>query len=322
MRVFVTGATGFIGSAVVKDLLGAGHQVIGLTRSDAGEKQLITAGAQPHRGSLEDPASLRTGAEKADGVIHLAFMHAFGDAKLSSRLGVLARGLTGGGVISSFMKVMMGADAAAIDAMGSVLAGSGKPFVITVGTMGMKPGQLALESDSADPASVGAARSVPSEKAALALAARGVRTSVLRLPPSVHGDGDEGFIPRLIDIARKKGESAYIDDGANRWPAVHRLDAARLYRLALENAPAGSRYHAIADEGVTFREVAEVIGKRLNVPVVSKSAKAAAGQFSFLAPFVATDNPASGQWTQKQLDWHPTQASLISDIDRPVYFQK
>jgi nucleoside-diphosphate-sugar epimerase len=254
-------------------------------------------------------------------VIHLAFIHEFSDAPLSARLGVMARGLTGRGLVSSFMKVMIGTDAAAIDALGSTLQGSGGPLVITVGTMGLAAGRIGSETDAADPSSVGAARSVPSEKASLVLASQGVRTSVVRLPPSVHGDDDGGLIPRLIAIARKTGVSAYVGDGGNRWPAVHRLDAARLYRMVLEKAPAGATYHGVADEGVPFREIAEVIGRHLNLPVVSKTSMEAAAHFRWLAPFVGADNPVSSQRTQEQLDWHPTQPALVPDLDRPAYFK-
>ena len=320
MRVFVTGATGFIGSAVVKELLGAGHQVIGLTRSQEGAKRLTAAGATPHWGRLEDLESLRSGAVSADGVIHLAFIHGFSDAKLSTRLSVIARGLTGRSPVSSFLAAMMGTDSAAIQTLGSTLAGSDRPFVITVGTMGLRPGVIASENDTADPESAGAARSVPSEKAAAVFASKGVRTSVVRLPPSVHGDGDAGFIPRLIAIAKKKRASAYVGDGSNRWPAAHRHDVARLYRLAVENGVTGSTYHGVAEIGVPFREIAEVIGRRLKLPVVTKNPEDAAAQFSWFAPFVVADNPVSSLTTQKKLGWQPAEPALIPDIDRPSYF--
>ena len=320
MRVFVTGATGFIGSAVVKDLLRVGHEVIGLTRSKEGAKRLTAAGATPHWGRLEDLESLRSGAASADGVIHLAFLHGFADAKLSTRLGVIARGLTGRSLVSSFSAAMIGTDMAAIETLGSTLAGSDRPFVITVGTMGLRPGVIASEKDAPDPASPGAARSVPSEKAAAAFASKGVRTSVVRLPPSVHGDGDAGFIPRLIAIARKKRASAYVGDGANRWPAVHRLDVAHLYRLALEKGVASSTYHGVAEIGVPFREIAEVIGRRLKFPVLTKNPEDAAGHFSWFAPFVAADNPVSSLSTQKNLGWQPAERTLVPDMDRPSYF--
>jgi nucleoside-diphosphate-sugar epimerase len=319
MRVFVTGATGFIGSAVVKELLGAGDQVRGLTRTKEGAKRLTAAGATPHWGSLEDLGSLKSGAASADGVIHLAFIHDFSDVKLSTRLGVIASGLTGR-LVSTFMAKMIGTEMAALETMGSALAGSDRPFVITVGTMGMRPGVVASEENAPDPAAPGAARSVPSEKAMAAWAAQGVRTSVVRLPPSVHGDGDGGFVPRLAGIARKKRVSAYVGDGANRWPAVHRLDAARLYRLALEQGVAGSIYHGAAEIGVPFREIAEVIGHRLNLPVRSKTSAEVAGHFSFFAPFVMADNPTSSLATQKNLNWQPVETTLIADIDRPSYF--
>src|ERR1700678_102846 len=257
MRVFVTGATGFIGSAVVKELLGAGHQVIGLTRSKEGAKRLTAVGATPHWGRLEDLESLSKGAASADGVIHLAFIHGFSDAKLSTRLSVLAGGLTGRSPVSSFLAAMMGTDKAAIETLGSTLAGSDRPFVITVGTMGLRPGVIASENDTVDPASPGAARSVPSEKAAAAFASKRVRTTGGGLPPPRHGGGDAGFIPRLIAIAKKKRASAYVGDGSNRWPAAHRHDVARLYRLALENGAAGSTYHGVAEIRVPFRGIAE-----------------------------------------------------------------
>jgi nucleoside-diphosphate-sugar epimerase len=216
----------------------------------------------------------------ADGVIHLAFIHGFSDAKLSTCMGVIAGGLIGRSVMSSFLSVMIETDRAAMSTIGATLASSDRPFVITVGTMGLRPGLIASENDEPDPASPGAARSVPSEKAASALASQGVRTSVVRLPPSVHGDGDAGFTPRLIKIARKKRASVYVGNGANRWPAVHRLDAARLYRLALEKGVAGSTYHGVAEIGVPFREIAEVIGRSLKLPVVKKTSNEAAVHFN------------------------------------------
>jgi nucleoside-diphosphate-sugar epimerase len=322
MRVFVTGATGFIGSAVVKNLLEEGHKVIGFTRSQEGAKRLTAAGATPHWGRLEDLDSLRSGAASADAVIHLAFIHGFSDAKLSARLGVMAGALTGRNLVSNFLGVMMRTDLAAIETLGSTLVNSNRPLIITVGTMGLRSGLIAAEQDAADPASAGAARSVPSEKAAAVFALKGVRTSVVRLPPSVHGDGDAGFIPRLIAMARKKRASAYVGDGGNRWPAAHRLDVARLYRLILEKGTAGSTYHGVAEIGIPFREIAEVIGRGLKLPAVSIDQQKAAGHFSWFAPFVTADNPVSSQSTQKQLGWQPTESTLIRDIDQPGYFAR
>ena len=294
MRVFVTGATGFIGTAVVRELIDAGHQVLGLARSDAGAKSLIAAGADVHRGSLEDLESLRSGATAADGVIHTAFIHDF------SNYGPAAE-----------------ADRRAIETLGGALASSDRPLIATSGTLLAQPqGPLATEQDAPNP-------NFPrkSEEAALALAANGIRASVLRLPPSVHGNGDHGFVPRLISIAREKGVSAFIGDGGNRWPAVHRLDAAHLYRLALEKGSAAARYHGVADEGVPTREIAEVIGRQLNIPVVSKSREEAADHFGWMALFFAMDGPASSAQTQERLGWRPVQPGLIDDLNAEYYFE-
>jgi nucleoside-diphosphate-sugar epimerase len=294
MRVFVTGATGFVGSAIVPELIKAGHQVLGLTRSDAGAASLTAAGADPHRGSLEDLDSLRSGAANSDGVIHTAFIHDFLNYAAAAD-----------------------ADRRAIETLGNALAGSGRPLVVTSGTLLLqRQGPLATERDEWDP---GFPRK--SEAAGLVMTSQDVRVSTLRLPPSVHGDGDHGFVPRLIAIAQQKGVSVYVGDGNNRWPAVHRLDAARLYRLALERGTAGARYHGVADEGVPFRQIAEVIGRRLNVPFVSKSPEEAADHFGWISHFVSIDCPASSDETQQQLGWRPTHASLIPDIDRPAYFE-
>jgi nucleoside-diphosphate-sugar epimerase len=294
MRVFVTGATGFIGAAVVRELIDAGHQVLGLARSDASAKSLVAAGAQVHRGSLENLDSLRSGAAAADGVIHTAFIHDF------SNYGPAAE-----------------ADRRAIETLGAAVAGSDRLFVVTSGTLLVqRKGALATEEDAPNP-------NFPrkSEEAVLGLAARGVRASVLRLPPSVHGHGDHGFVPGLIGIAQKKGVSAYIGDGLNRWPAVHRLDAAHLYRLVLEKGTAGANYHGVADEGVPTREIAAAIGHGLNVPVVSKSREEAADHFGWLAHFFGTDAPASSAQTRERLGWRPVQPGLIADLNAEHYFE-
>ena len=299
MRVFVTGATGFIGSAIVRELFATGHQVLGLARSDAAEAILASAGAEVHRGSLDDLDSLRSGAAAADGVIHLAFIHDFSDYQGAAQT-----------------------DLRAVETIGAALEGSGKPFVITSGTLMLTfllpPGRLGTEEDVADAGSV--APRIASENAAIALAARGVRSSVVRLPPSVHGEGKRGFVGTLIAIAREKGVSGYIGDGSNRWPAVHQLDAAHLFRLALEKAPAGSVLHGVADEGVPVRAIAEVIGRHLDLPVVAISPEDAGAHFGWLAMFLGADNPTSSARTRELLGWQPVHPALIPDLEEGHYF--
>jgi nucleoside-diphosphate-sugar epimerase len=294
MRVFVTGATGFVGSAVVQDLLAAGHQVTGLARSDAGVAALEKAGATPHRGHLEDLDSLRRGADEADGVIHCGFIHDFSKFVENCEI-----------------------DRRAIEAMADVLVGSDRALVATSGTA-LISGQLATEDMRKDPAVSRNPRL--SEEAADAAVARGVRACVVRLPPSVHGDNDHGFIPILINLAREKGEAAYVGEGENRWPGVARTSAATLFRLALEKGEAGARYHGNSEIGVPFKSIAEVIGRRLGVPVTSKTGDEAAAYFTWFTHFAAIDNPTSNEWTRQQLGWQPSGPDLLTDIDRPIYF--
>ena len=299
MRVFVTGATGYIGSAIVRELLAAGHRVLGLARSEAGAASLASAGAEVHHGALDDLDSLRSGAAATDGVIHTAYIHD-----------------------SSAFENAAQTDLRAVETIGAVLEGSGKPLVITSGTLMLAsllpPGRIGTEEDVAAAGSV--VPRIASENAAIALAERGVRSSVVRLPPSVHGEGDHGFVPTLINVARTKSVSAYPGDGSNRWPSVHRLDAAHLFRLALESAKAGSVLHAVADEGVPVREIAGVIGRRLDVPVVALPVEKAGEHFGFLGNFFSLDSPASSTLTQRWLGWHPVQPGLLADLDGDYYF--
>jgi nucleoside-diphosphate-sugar epimerase len=292
MRVFLTGATGFIGTAVIPELIDAGHQVLGMARSDAGAKTLVAMGAQVHRGDLEDLESLRSGAAAADGVIHCAFIHDFAKYQANCEI-----------------------DRRAIGALGATLAGSARPLIVTSGTAVLGPGRLGTEED-APPSGSAAIPRVASEEAAASLVAAGVRASVVRLSPTVHSPEKQGFVTLLITIAREKRVSAFVGDGTNRWPAVHQLDAARLYLLALEKGAAGARYHAVAEEGVRVRDIAEVIGRRLNIPVVAKSPEEAAAHFGWFAVFAGLDCPASSALTQERLGWRPVQPDLISDLER------
>ncbi|MEV5746897.1 SDR family oxidoreductase [Actinoallomurus sp. NPDC052308] len=305
MRVFVTGASGWIGSAVVPELIGAGHQVIGLARSDSSAAALTATGAEALRGTLDDLDVLRDAAAASDGVIHLAFKHDI--------------------AFSGGFEDAAAADRRAVEVFGEALAGSDRPFVLASGLLGLVPGRVATEEDGREPAP----ESVPAGPRArygtalltLSLASRGVRSSVLRLPPTVYGDGDRGFMASLVGVARDKGVSGYVGDGSNRWPATHRLDAAHLFRLALENAPAGSVLQPVTDEGVPIREVAEVIGRHLDLPVVSVSPEDAGEHFGWLAGFIGADFPASSALTRERLGWQPTQPGLLDDLGKGHYFQ-
>lgn len=293
MRVFVTGAAGFIGSAVTRELIAGGHEVLGLARSDANAEALEKLGAKVHRGALEDLESLRTGAAATDGTIHLAFIHDFSKFAENGQI-----------------------DKHAIEAMGEALEGTDKPFIVTSGTLLVAPDRLATETDPVQP---GFPRM--SETVGLGFAARGVRAMAVRLPQVHGGDGKCGLVSWFLHIAREKGVSAIIGDGGNRWSGAHRLDVARLYRLALEKGVAGTSYHAVADEGVTARDIAEIVGRHLNLPVVSIPPEDAPAHFGMMAMFAGRDGAASSALTQQWLGWKPTQIGMIADISRPDYFE-
>ncbi len=308
MRVFVTGASGWIGSAVVAELIGAGHQAVGLARSDASADALTAAGAEVHRGTLDDLDVLRSCAEASDGVIHLAFKHDL--------------------AFSGDFQGAADADRRAVETFGEALAGSERPLLIASGLLGLTPGHVASEQagHGADAAVAGfgggpTARWETAEFT-LSLAERGVRSSIVRLPPTNHGEGDNGFIAILVAIAREKGVSGYVGDGQNRWPAVHRLDSAHLFRLGLEDAPAGSTLHAVAEEGVPVRDIAEVIGRHLELPVVSIAPEDAGEHFTWMGGFLGLDAPASSTLTRELLGWQPTQPVLIADLDEEHYFKE
>jgi len=305
MRIFVTGASGWIGSAVVPELLGAGHEVVGLARSDASAHRLEAVGATVHRGDLDDPEGLAKAAADSDGVIHLAFQHevAFGG-------NFAAAGA---------------ADRRAVEAMGAALADSDRPFVLASGLLGLAAGRAATEDDglvaSPEVRSNPAGRRAATALLTLSLRGVGVRSSVLRFAPTVHGDGDNGFMATLVHIARQRGVAGYVGDGTNRWPAVHRSDAARLARLAVESAPGGSVLHAVAEEGVPFREIAEAMGRRLDLPVTSVAPQDAPEHFGYLARFVALDSPVTATITRQLLGWEPTGPSLLQDLGQDHYYR-
>ena len=291
MRVFVTGATGFIGSAIVEELVAAGHQVIGLARSDASAKALEAAGVLVHRGDIENLESLRSGAAMSDGVIHTAFNHDFSQYQANCET-----------------------DRHAIEALGSALAGSNRPLIVSGGTAMLAPGGSGTEDDAVVPSAAGVPRSA-SEEATMALAAQGLPASIVRLPPSVHDTVKMGLVTPLIEIAREKRISAYVGDGTNRWPAVHRLDAAQVFTLALQKSSVGARFHAVAEEGVALKDIAEVIGRRLNIPVVAQSPEEAAEHFGWLGFFMGIDSPASSAQTRERLGWRPTHPGLLADLE-------
>lgn len=316
MRVFVTGATGWVGSAVVRDLLATGHQVTGLTTTPDGARKLRELGAKARMGRLGQHALLREAAAESDGVIHTAFMHGLSRMTLTTRLRLFA-GALNGGIVSSFMRILADTETGAVRALGAGLEGSGRPLVVASAVLFLPTGKVATEHDDHMPKTPN--RSF-SETAALDLTARGVRSSVVRLAPSVHGAGDHGLIAQIIAAARKQGISPYVGDGANRWPAVHRLDVARLFRLALEKGDAGAKYHAVDETGIPFRDIASAIAARLKVPAAGIPPAKVGRHFGVLANFIGLDNPVSSDWTRQALGWAPGQVNLLADMDAH-YFQ-
>ena len=310
--VLVTGANGFIGSAVVKELLAAGHRVIGLARKEASAKALVEAGVRVHTGSVQDVDTLRRAAAEADAAIHLAFFHQPGHMRLSTFLGIMF----GGGprrIADRFLKAAVETETRAIEAIGKALTGPDRTLIAVLPTPALPPGRLATEKDAPDPKAAGSGRA-PSETAALDLVAHGIRSMIVRLPPVVHDRSKQGFATMMAASAKKKGLVAYQGSGGNRWPAVHRLDAARLFRLALEQGTAGGRYHAVGEEGVPMRDIAAALGKQLNLPAVSRPARDVVKMYGFVGPFVGVDNPVSSRLTQEQLGWQPNGPSLIADL--------
>ncbi len=308
MRVFVTGASGWLGSAVAAELIDSGHEVVGLARSDASAAALTAAGAEVLNGTLDDLDILRAAAEASDGVIHLAFKHDI--------------------AFSGGFQAAADADRRAVETFGEALAGTDRPFVLASGTLGLTPGRVATERDGHDlDAAAATTGGGPQTRHAtaeftLSLPSRGVRSSIVRLPPTNHGAGDHGFMATIVGIARDKGASGYIGDGTNRWPAVDRFDSAHLFCVALEKAPAGSTLHAVAEEGVPIRDIAEVIGRHLNLPVVSVAPEDAAEHFAWLADLLALDSPAASALTRESLSWEPTRPGLIADLDQGHYFHR
>ena len=311
MHVFVTGATGWIGSAVVKDLLSSGHKVTGLTTTPDGARKLQAVGAKARVGRLDDHALLREAAGESDGVIHLAFIHGLSNMSLPTRLRLFA-GVLKGGIVQSFLSILAETESGAIRALGAGLESSKRPLVVASGVLGLPQGKVSTERDNHAPG--GPNRSF-SETAALDLIARGVCSSIVRLPPTVHGAGEHGFMSQIIAAARKKGVSPYIGEGANRWPAAHVSDVGRLFRLALEKGEAGAKFHGVDDVGVPFREIASLIATKLNVPTVGISAAKASKHFGIIGNFVGLDNPASSEWTRNALGWRPEKPGLLADMD-------